>query len=568
MKFDELQAVLTLKDSRLRLDPKVGGAALPSSVAVLFSAYFDGVFDMAVSQPPSKHRVHYADQDRDAIQVKGSLGSPFLGGTVDGVTVDANFILLNDTVQVVITLTDPPNHERTLALLSSQARTPGVQGKHAEHEVTFFRQSVFTIDSECPYEFGNDFDSLFPSEDEESVPHKTGTQTKTALHLEARVQLRDVDTMLADFLDQESTLTVAGPVELVEGRPRMRLATDDPGLNPQIPVVTFAFPNPMPNPEIHYRLLSQPTARGTLVIREQLHTTFTHGKVSIPLQVTFEPNSLTDRLTIETFNRQSPLTFKMLAGLISPGILEAIPQGIPVLDDLKLISMSFDVSSAPLELRAVSVCAEVSKDEGWSVVPDLLIFKCLALDLSLLRDAEGWEIGPFYITGTLELAGGILDVSVDVGNETACCLLRQDTRISLTTLFNKLGQKLGALPSNLPQGEGDVAIDHLEIWAATDGSMITFDIGTQINWKILDNKIAINNLFFSVQSEKEGQNTASPSRRIVGDRRSDCRYGRQLQRRRVGIPWKHRARSRDSGWEADRPRCKVVRSQCDPSPCA
>jgi hypothetical protein len=278
----ELTKILTRGgDGRVRVD-----AQDSSSIDSVLKNYFGGQFEILPDAwPPLNDPFHYRNQSVAATRVRGQLQSPFLGSA--GAKVDAVFFVLNGNCEALVTVRD---FREPLKLSSMFALAAGAQ----LHGVSL-HDCVFTVDSTLPYDLGDDFDACFAADDG-AASRGSPRKSPSAAHVTARLQLTEVDAALSDFLEviegAAKAVTVAGPIQLAERR--MRLATADQSPLGSLDILGVQS-------KLHYEVLTA-QALPQVLVRERLGLSVTVGGLSIPLHVVFTPDSLTESVTIESFD--------------------------------------------------------------------------------------------------------------------------------------------------------------------------------------------------------------------------------------------------------------------------
>ncbi len=473
----ELTKILTRGgDGRVRVD-----AQDSSSIDSVLKNYFGGQFEILPDAwPPLNDPFHYRNQSVAATRVRGQLHSPFLGSA--GAKVDAVFFVLNGNCEALVTVRD---FREPLKLSSMFALVGGAQLNGVS-----LHDCVFTFDSTRPYDLGDDFDACF-APDDKSASRGSPRKSPSAAHVTARLQLAEVDAALSDFLaaieGTAKAVTVAGPVELAERR--MRLATAEQSPLGSLDILGVQS-------KLHYEVLTA-QALPQVLVRERLGLSVTVGGLSIPLQVVFTPDSLTESVTIESFDFKHPLKLSDLMKLIPGADVGDAVAAIPGMNDVKLTKLRFEISDDTPVVKSVEARIELAPDGGWTIIPKVLVFNGLACDISAMQFADSWEVHP-YVSATVAVAGGELDVAVDVAAKTFGCGLREGQTLALSALFKQF-------QFDVPDGLSQVAIDALEIWGALDGSNYLIEVGTRFDWAITDG-LKLERLFFSMEYEKvEGE---------------------------------------------------------------
>ena len=427
----------------------------------------------------------------------GTLVPAFLG--VTGLTVDAWFFLRNDSAEFMGTVKGVPDPWRF------STSFPLTTGSEAEHAL--FYACVLTLDSQQPHLLGPDFDALFhpdsSDDDQQSAGHKPKTPPvpKRGLSLTAQLKLSSVDETLATIVRINSgrlvvnsdRLVVSGPVEIVDNRPRARLSTTDSHVG------SFSFERG--ELLLDYQFLTAPVSNqsGNVIqkVRQRLTTRLVYKgekeTLNVPLAVTFDPGSVTESLVVESdFGHSSPLSLETLENLL-PVQIPALPQDFPVLKDLALTDVSFEISSRSFALSSIHFRVELP--DRWTIVPDLVTFGDLKFDLTVSHYGTGWELWP-YVLGNLTVAGGGLTGVFDLSAKSFFCMLNDYEVVDLKKLFTET-LKLGDL---LP-AQDKFDLTRFEIRGDLGAKMYAIDLATSIEWP-LDlgaTTISIKNLFLSLE---------------------------------------------------------------------
>ena len=453
MAFPDLQNRLkTGPDRRLRVD----GSALSTSVASLFADFLSGTvieFQEADAKP---------NPDLGSVHVVGTLTAEFLG--VRSRHVEARFFLISGDVEVVMTFAEMPDLSQSFQKLAERAA---------------FSKCVFTLDSRRPNPLGDDFNAFFGIS---GIPG-----SKRGLRLSANLQVSMIDETLAQFGIQN--LTVAGPVELADDMPRMRLATEDP-------VASFEFQTIAL--KLDYEYLTAPVL-GHQKTRERLSTKlgYQNANLTIPLALTRDPETLPESLTIESSAGLSSLvTFDTLKDFLPGEIKAAIPPDFP-LKNLTLTELSLEVGiDETISVNAVRARVEVLGKYPIVEYKNLVTFADPGLEFSVTRYGDEWQVEP-YIVGKLELAGGgKLTGVVDLGAKSFFCALDDDSKVDLKVLLKETFE----LGDVLPRWDS-FDLTRFEICGDMEAKMFALDIGTTMDWPLDFGTTPINvkELFLSLE---------------------------------------------------------------------
>jgi hypothetical protein len=498
MKFADLQKALEPTAGTLRVN---GGQLQSAHIASLLGDFLpDGVFYVQTAAA-KLGKLPLDGHEIDAVNVAGRLVPAFLGAT--GLTIDAWFFLSSDSAEFIATIKGVPDPWRL------STGFPTTAGSEAEHAL--FYNCIFALDSRQPHLLGPDFNAIFHpdnSDDEQQSPVNTPVKpsdAKRGLSLTADLALLSIDETLSDLLKLRSNrlanrLAVSGPIEIADGGPRARFRTTEH-------VAKFSFPNS--EFDLDYEFLTAPVLEGANMIqkaRERLTTKLEYQSeqkpVVLPLAVTFDPESLTESVVIESnFGSSSPLSVETLASLL-PDTIPALPKNFPVLKDLALTDLSLEIDPQSPALKSVHVRVEVP--DHFTIVPDLVTFGGLKLDLTASKYGHQWQWWP-YVSGDLTLAGGKLSGIFDISAKTFYCALNDYEVVDLKKLFEET-LKLGDL---LPARDKFDLI-RFEVSGDFAANVYSLDIATSIDWP-LDlgvTTIGIKNLFLTLEYA-DGQPTGS-----------------------------------------------------------
>ena len=454
MTFPDLQETLkTVPGGRLSVD----GSKLSTSVASLFADFLSGSvveFQEAAATP---------NVDLGSVHVVGTLTAEFLG--VRSRHVEARFFLISGNVEVVMTFAEMPDLSQSFQKLAERAA---------------FSQCVFTLDSQRPNPVGDDFNAFFGIS---GIP-----VSKRGLGLRANLQVSMIDETLAEFGIQ--SLTVAGPVELAEDMPRMRLTTKDP-------VASFEFQGIAL--KLDYEYLTAPVL-GHQKTRERLSTKLGYQGTdrTIPLALIRDPDTVRERLIIESSAGFSSLmTFDTLKEFLPGEIKAAIPPDFPLIKNLTLKELSLEVGvDESISVNAVRARVEVLGNYPIVEYKNLVTFADPGLEFNVTRYGDEWQVEP-YIVGKLELAGGgKLTGVVDLGAKSFFCALDDDSKVDLKILL----KETFALGEVLPTWDSfDLTL--FEICGDMEAKMFALDIGTSMNWPLNfgDTSIDVKELFLSLE---------------------------------------------------------------------
>jgi hypothetical protein len=484
MDFQELTTALAPPAGTLRLGG-VAGALGSDSVGRLVDDFFGGAFELAVDE---KAAARY--NGTEAVRLKGRLApaATFLGRP--GWGVDAWFFIDNGRAEAVLTLVpDQPGSWRIL---------DGVE----------FLDCVLTLDSRRVQPLAAGFDALF---DGGARPAAAGAG-KRGLQLAANFALSGFDETLAEFLDPTGggpPLHLAGPVEFVDGRPRMWLTGQ---LGPRLRFGTLEA-------QLGYEFLTAPLAVGGVqqAIRERLGATlsYEHGDkiVTIPLVATFEPNALDGEITIEgrpTVTRrggsEAGLSLTDLAGLI-PGDFTEITQPLGALAEIKNAFDAIKLSEFNLGIRSdpfavTEAYARLETEVKWEIVKDLVEFEKVGLEIYAAESDDQWGLRA-YVAAELTLAGGRLSGMVDPQGPSFSCVLAEGSRIDLKQLLAI--DRLGLPPSPLTDPTSRFDITSFEISGDPVAKTYTLDIATTFDWgfDLGAKRFAVEQVFLSLEYLEE-----------------------------------------------------------------
>ena len=488
LSFQDLQEALDTTSGTLKVD---AGTLRSSSITSLLGDFFDGTLLVQPVEPAVKGTITLGGQTLGAVVVVGTLASQFL--KLPKLKLNAQFYVMDDVAQVrvILSLTDPWKLSSTF---------PSLLGSDADDAE--FQHCVFQVDSLRPNRLGAAFDALFAAPD--IVPPRLSF--KNGLTLTAQLRIASVESTLTRFIGAPtSLLNLQGPVEVMVGpdnepRPRMKLtSTTD--------LASFAFGNLAL--KLGYQFATAPVAgSGASFTQQKLQpnlTTLAYTKdtdtLELPLAITFAPNSLREKLTIELDTHESTaLSFKTLAGMIPGGIGDMIPAfpGFPSLDQVKLTELSVELTSDPLECRAVQARVEVEGD--WEIVPKLVTFKSLGIVFTVIRVEDKWQVMPSLL-GTFEVAGGRLNSIFDLTSQVYYCVLAENQKIDLKRLFTETLGRPELLPEQVLDSQHRFDLTTFVIWGNRRTSTYTLDIGTTIDVPIDlgSTKVNIKSLFFSLE---------------------------------------------------------------------
>ncbi|HEU5391085.1 MAG TPA: DUF6603 domain-containing protein [Streptosporangiaceae bacterium] len=491
----DLHTVLTPRDGQLSVD----GAGLGSD---RITAVFTGLLPGAVLQlnPASAQpgRFPLDGTDVDAVHVTGTLVPDVLG--VSGLAVDAWFFLVDGVADVVATLTGVPDP------WSPPVSFPATAGS-ALADATF-RGCTFTVDSRPRPALGPAFDAALRGDPGAGEP-VTSPAPRTGLSLSAQLDLGGLDSTLAEFLQtgdavQAVTLPVAGAIEVVGDRPRMWLRTTSP-----IASFTFQSLSLTVSGEILTAPVRDTTAAVVQQVRERLVTTLTYqgesGPLSLPLAAAFEPESLAGGVTLSTDPMAgNPLSLQTLAGLM-PGDVAGSLSAIPKLGQLSLTGFALEVTGWPVKFA--SARAQVSAPGPWPIVPGLVEFGGLGLDLTVTQAGGGWELRP-VVTASFELADGRLSGAFDLAAQSWLCALEDDSSIDIQGLFEDKLQLRGVLPPDVPDR---FDVTRFEIRGDATAGTHAVDVATSLNWPLTvgSTTLTLEGFFVTIEYAGDGGPTGT-----------------------------------------------------------
>jgi hypothetical protein len=490
----DLNTALTPRDGQLSID----GAGLGSGrITAVFTGLLPGGvlrLNPASAQPG---RYSLGGTDVDAVQVTGTLVPDVLG--VARLSVDAWFFLVDGVADVVATLTGVPDP------WSLPVSFPATAGSAVAGAA--FRGCTFTVDSRPRPALGPAFDAVLghdPGTGEQAGTPVTSPAPRTGLSLSARLDLGSLDETLAEFLQtgdtvQAVTLKVSGDIEVVGDRPRMWLRTTDD-------VASFTFQ--ALSLSVDYELATAPVrgAAPAVVqeVRERLVTTLTYqgesGTLSLPLAAAFEPESLAGGVTLSTDpGTEGPLSLQTLEGLM-PGDVASALRTIPKLGQLSLTGFALEVTGWPVQFAFAR--AQVSAPGPWPIVPGLVEFGRLGLDLTVTQAGRNWELRP-AVTASFELAGGRLSGAFDLAARSWVCALEDDSSIDIQGLFEDKLRVGGVLPPDVP---AEFEITGFEIRGDATAGTHTVDVATSLNWglKVGATTLTLKGLFITMEYAGDG----------------------------------------------------------------
>ena len=491
----DLQAILAPVDGRLSVD----GTALSSDrITELFTTYLPGATLTLQNATTRSATVATDTGPLDAVQVTGTPTGDVLG--LAGLSVDARFFLLDGTAHCLVTLTGLPDP------WTPAASFPAVAGSAlagaALHGCSLTLDSRprpalgGTVDVPVQYDVQRSDPPLVPA------PLLTTPPPRGGLSVTGQLDLSSIDATLAGVVPT-GTLAVGGDVELVGQWPRMLLRTTDP-------VVSFTFQGLQLT--VGYELATAPVQPpGAPVqqrVRERLTTTLTYpgdqAGLTVPLAVTFEPDSLADGLIIASDpDHSSPVTLPTLEALIPGQVGQLIPPTFPALDQLTLTDLAVQVGGSPLALQAAH--ARVALPGTWTVVPSLAVLGDLRIDLTVASEGGQWRLRPLVMAG-LDLAGGRLTGVFDLSAKSWFCMLDDDSVLDLRALFEQTLQLRGLLPDQV-----QVEVTQFEIRGDYAASIYGLDVGTTVTWplQVGATTLALESLAVSLEYEADGSLTGN-----------------------------------------------------------
>ena len=495
----DLNAALAPQDGLLSVDgARLGSARITAVFTGLLPA---GVLQLrgATAQPG---RFASDTTPLDAVEVTGTLVPTVLGAP--DLAVHAWFFLVDGTADVVATLTGMPDPWTPPVSFAGTAGT-AVAG------VTF-RGCVFTVDSRPRPGLGAAFDAVLQYDTAANtaaaspLPMVTSPTPRTGLSLSATLDLGSLDTTLSEFVQVADTaaaiaLPVAGDIEVVGDRPRMRLRTTTPVASCSFQDVTLT---------VDHEFLTAPMqdAESTVIqkVRERLITTLVYRGASetltVPLAATFDPESLTGGVILANEpGLGSALSLQTLAGLIPGGVGAAVPTTIPGLDQLALTDFALQVTGWPVTFS--SAHARVSAPGIWPIVPGLVEFGGIGIDLTVTRIGDAWQLRP-TVLGSLVLAGGRLNGAFDLAAGSWLCVLEDDSPINVRGLLEQTLHLQGLLPDQ-------AAFDVTRFELRGDADSHTVDIATALNWplQVGTTTFTLQNLFVSLEYAGDGGPTGT-----------------------------------------------------------
>ncbi|HET9971767.1 MAG TPA: DUF6603 domain-containing protein [Streptosporangiaceae bacterium] len=468
----DLRTALTPRDGQLSVD----GAGLGSD---RITAVFTGLLPGGVLRlnPASAQPGRFAldGSDVDAVQVTGTLVPEVLG--VAQLSVNAWFFLVGGVADVFATLTGVPDP------WSPPVSFPATAGSALAG--ARFGDCTFKVDSRPRPGLGPEFDAVLqddPGTGKPAATLVTAPAPRAGLSLSAQLDLGSLDETLADFVQIGApvptvTLPMSGNIEVVGDRPRMWLRTTTP-------VASFTFQSL--SLSVDYEILTAPVRDATQAVvqevRERLVTTLKYqaesGPLSLPLAAAFDPDSLAGGVTLSTVPETGDLlSLQTLAGLIPADVGSAL-SAIPQLGQLTLTGFALEVTGWPV--RVASARVQLSAPGKWPIVPDLVEFDGLGLDLTVTQAGDSWELLP-VVTADFELAHGRLTGAVDLAAQSWLCVLKDDSVIDIQGLIEDKLQLSGALPPNVP---ADFEVTRFEIRGDEAAGTHTVDVATSLGWQL------------------------------------------------------------------------------------
>ena len=468
----DLRTALTPRDGQLSID----GAGLGSDrITAVFTGLLPGGvlrLDPASAQPG---RFTLDGSDVDAVQVTGTLVPEVLG--MSSLSVNAWFFLVGGVADVVARLTGGPDPWSPPMSFPATAGSPLAGAR--------FGGCAFTVDSRPQDGLGPVFDAVLQDDPGTGKPAATLVTSPTArggLSLSAQLDLGSLDETLAEFVQTGDTsvavtLEVSGDIEVVGDWPRMWLRTADP-------IASFTFQKL--SLSVNYEFLTAPI-QGTAPavrqeVRERLITTLTYrggsSPLELPLAAAFDLDSLAGGVTLSTVPETGDLlSLQTLAGLV-PGDVASALLAIPELGQLTLTGFALEVTGWPVQVA--SARAQLSAPGKWRIVPDLVEFDGLGLDLTVTQAGDSWELLP-VVTSDFELAHGQLSGAVDLAAKSWVCVLKDDSVIDIQGLIEDKLRLRGALPPDVP---ADFEVTRFEIRGDEEAGTHTVDVATSLRWEL------------------------------------------------------------------------------------
>ena len=118
---------------------------------------------------------------------------------------------------------------------------------------------------------------------------------------------------------------------------------------------------------------------------------------------------------------------------------------------------------------------------SWAIVPGLVEFDSLGLDLTVSQAADGnRELRP-VVTADCELADGRLNAAFDLAAHSWLCCLQDDSSIDIQGLFEDKLQLRGVLPPDVP---AEFEITRFEIRGDATAGTHAVDVATSLNWPL------------------------------------------------------------------------------------
>ena len=469
----DLRTVLTPRDGQLSVD----GARLGSDrITAVFTGLLPGGVLRLNSASAQPGQYPPGATEMDAVHVIGTLVPEVLG--VARLSVDAWFFLVGGVADVVATLTGVPDP------WSPRVSFPETAGSALAG--ARFSSCVFKVDSRPRSGFGDVFDAVLqddPDTGKRAATLVTSPKPRAGLSLSAQLDLGSLDGMLADFVRTGDAvgpvaLTVSGDIEVVGGWPRMLLRTKEN------PVASFDFHSL--SLSVHYELLTAPVQgeSPTVVqeVRERLVTTLTYqggsDTLRLPLAAAFDPESLAGGVTLSTeLETGHSLSVGALAGLMPGGVEDAL-LAVRGLAQLSLTGFALTVTGWPVQFA--SARAQVSAHGNWPIVPGLVKFEGLGLDLTVTHAGGSWELLP-VVTADFDLADGQLSGAFDLAAQSWLCVLKDDSVIDIKGLIEDKLKLLRVLPPNVPDR---FEITQFEIRGDAAAGTHTVAVATLLDWPL------------------------------------------------------------------------------------
>jgi hypothetical protein len=496
----DLQTVLKPQGGQLSVD--VARLGSDRITAVFTGLLPDGVLRL---DPASAQSGQYplGATEVDAVHVTGTLVPEVL--RIAHLSVDAWFYLVDGVADVVATLTGAPDP------WSPPVSFPETAGSALAG--ARLSSCVFTVDSRPRSGFGDVFDAVLqddPDTGKRAATLVSSPNLRAGLSLSAQLDLGSLDGMLADFVRTGDavgpvTLTVSGDIEVVGGWPRMLLRTT------KNPVASFDFHSL--SLSVHYELLTAPVRREspTVVqeVRERLVTTLTYKSGSdtlkLPLVAALSPESLVSGVTLSTeLEKAHSLSVPALAGLIPGGVGDAL-KDIPELAQLSLTGFALTVTGWPVQFA--SARAQLSARSNWPIVPGLVEFEGLGLDMTVTHDGGSWELLP-VVTADFKLAGGQLSGIFDLAAQSWLCVLKDDSVIDIQWLIKDKLELSGALP---PDAGDEFEITQFEIRGDATAGTYALAVATALSWKLDVGRttLELKSFFITMEYARDGDPTGT-----------------------------------------------------------